>query len=56
MACSITGVGENIMRAALARSVSDRILDAAGLPDEACSAAIRELILDSPPPVRTQNC
>ncbi len=45
MACSVTGVGEHVMRALLARACADRMLDRDMSVADACSRAIEEGIL-----------
>lgn len=50
MACSITGVGEIIMRAGLARAVCTQILQSpATAVDSMCGTSIRENILEGQP-------
>ena len=48
-ACSFTGVGENIMRAALARKTSEAILKEKASVSQACQEIMQSEILDSPP-------
>jgi len=45
VACSVTGVGEHVMRALLARACADRMLDREVSVADACSRAIEEGIL-----------
>ena len=45
MACSVTGVGEHIMRALLAKACAARMLDTEVSVQEACTAALLEGIL-----------
>lgn len=50
VACSVTGVGESIMRAGLARAVSAALRsDRDAIVDSVCEAAIRENILEGQP-------
>ena len=45
MACSVTGVGEHVMRALLAQQCAERMLDRDVSVADACSRAIGEGIL-----------
>ena len=45
MACSVTGVGEHVMRALLARDCADRMADRDVSVADACSRAIEDGIL-----------
>ena len=50
VACSVTGVGETIMRAGLARAVTTQMQASTALAvDSICEATIRENILDGQP-------
>lgn len=50
-ACSVTGVGENIIRAALAKATCQTILKASEDLGQACRDILQSEILDNPPPV-----
>ena len=53
-ACSVTGVGEAIMRAGLARAVAAQLSCSSDLAvDSLCEAAIRDSILDGQPAALT---
>jgi taspase (threonine aspartase 1) len=49
-ACSITGLGENIIRAGLSRMVCEVLSSSTADPMGVCRDAIQTRILDSPPP------
>ena len=46
VACSVTGVGEHIMRAGLARDAARRIIPGDVNSDDACAAALQDGILE----------
>ena len=50
-ACSVTGVGENIMRAAFARTASKAILRNGANALQACQETMQREILDKEPMV-----
>ena len=59
VACSITGVGEHVMRALLARDCADRLVDREVSVADACSRAIEESILQArwgPPQQPSTRC
>ena len=53
VACSVTGVGENIIRAALARTVCRKVIEERSPLNlaQACQGTIQSELLDAPPPV-----
>lgn len=59
VACSVTGVGESIMRACLARTCCDHLVKQVSAPiDEVCSSVITQLILQQshPGPSLPKDC